>query len=187
MIFEECMNPRQSKFIGAGGCRPEMPAASPPPDLLRIRFEMPAAIAMISPRDSTTPMPSTSISEIHGREILDSRGNPTIEVDVHLEGGGFGRAAVPSGASTGEHEAWELRDGDKERYGGKGVTRAVAAVNEIIAPVLLGFDALEQAKLDTEIIALDGTPNKKKLGDNALLGVSLATARAAADSEKLPL
>src|ERR1041385_1536420 len=134
-----------------------------------------------------TVMATTSINKIHAREILDSRGNPTVEVDMHLEGGGFGRAAVPSGASTGEHEAWELRDGDKERQGEKGVPGTVAAVNEIIAPVLLGFDALEQAKLDTEIIALDGTPNKKKLGANALLGVSLATARAAADSEKLPL
>src|SRR5258708_30123613 len=99
-------------------------------------------------------MAETSITTIRAREILDSRGNPTIEVDVHLEGGGFGRAAVPSGASTGEHEAWELRDGDRKRYGGKGVTKAVAAVNETIAPVLLGFDALEQAKLDAEIIAL---------------------------------
>ncbi len=130
-------------------------------------------------------MSATSISRIHAREILDSRGNPTVEVDVHLEGGGFGRAAVPSGASTGEHEAWELRDGDKKRYGGKGVSKAVAAVNETIAPVLIGFDALEQAKTRCqEIIELDGTPNKKKLGANALLGVSLATAHAAADSEK---
>ena len=132
-------------------------------------------------------MSATSISRIHAREILDSRGNPTIEVDVHLDGGGFGRAAVPSGASTGEHEAWELRDGDKKRYGGKGVSKAVAAVNETIAPVLVGFDALEQAKLDAQIIELDGTPNKKKLGANALLGVSLAVAHAAADSERLPL
>ena len=128
-------------------------------------------------------MSATSISKIHAREILDSRGNPTVEVDVHLEGGGFGRAAVPSGASTGEHEAWELRDGDKNRYGGKGVTKAVAAVNQTIAPVLLGSDALQQAEIDQEIIDLDGTPNKKKLGANALLGASLATARAAADSE----
>jgi enolase len=132
-------------------------------------------------------MSATSISKIIAREILDSRGNPTIEVDVELEGGGFGRAAVPSGASTGEHEAWELRDGDRKRYGGKGVTKAVAAVNETIAPVLLGFDALEQAKLDAQIIELDGTPNKKNLGANALLGVSLATAHAAADAEGLSL
>ncbi|HEX3818021.1 MAG TPA: phosphopyruvate hydratase [Chthoniobacterales bacterium] len=128
-------------------------------------------------------MSATSINKIHAREILDSRGNPTVEVDVHLEGGGFGRAAVPSGASTGEHEAWELRDGDKNRYGGKGVTKAVAAVNLTIAPVLIGSDALKQAEIDQEIIDLDGTPNKKKLGANALLGVSLATARAAANSE----
>src|SRR5450432_2098516 len=132
-------------------------------------------------------MSATSISKIIAREILDSRGNPTVEVDVKLEGGGFGRAAVPSGASTGEHEAWELRDADKSRYGGKGVTKAVAAVNETIAPVLLGFDALQQAKLDAEIIDLDGTPNKEKLGANALLGVSLAVAHAAADAERVPL
>src|SRR5438045_1277917 len=132
-------------------------------------------------------MGATRISKIHARAMLDSRGNPTIEVDVYLEGGGFGRAAVPSGASTGEHEAWELRDGDKKRYGGKGVTKAVAAVNEIIGPALYGFDALEQAKLDAEVIKLDGTPNKQKLGANALLGVSLANARAAAASEHLSL
>ena len=132
-------------------------------------------------------MSATSISQIRAREILDSRGNPTIEVDVHLDGGGFGRAAVPSGASTGEHEAWELRDGDKKRYSGKGVTKAVTSVNETIAPVLIGFDALEQAKLDQQLLELDGTPNKKKLGANALLGVSLAVARGAADSERLPL
>src|SRR5713101_766393 len=115
----------------------------------------------------------SKISQIAAREILDSRGNPTIEVDVRLAGAALGRAAVPSGASTGEHEAWELRDGDKKRYGGKGVTKAVANVNEIIGPALYGFDALEQAKLDAEIIKLDGTPNKQKLGANALLGVSL--------------
>src|ERR1700692_1817184 len=119
-------------------------------------------------------MSPTSISRLQAREILDSRGNPTVEVDVYLENGVMGRAAVPSGASTGEHEAWELRDGDKKRYSGKGVTKAVAAVNETIAPVLRGFDALEQAKLDTQLIELDGTPNKYKLGANALLGVSLA-------------
>jgi enolase len=132
-------------------------------------------------------MAATSISKVLAREILDSRGNPTIEVDVHLEGGGFGRAAVPSGASTGEHEAWELRDGDKKRYGGKGVTKAVAAVNDKIAPVLLGCDALQQAAVDAELIELDGTPNKKKLGANALLGVSLAVAHAAADCEGVSL
>jgi len=132
-------------------------------------------------------MAKTSISKIIAREILDSRGNPTIEVDVHLEGGAFGRAAVPSGASTGEHEAWELRDGDKKRFGGKGVTKAVRNVNETIARALLGFDATEQKALDKKIIQLDGTPNKKKLGANALLGVSLASAHAAAAAEKLPL
>ncbi len=132
-------------------------------------------------------MSATAIRRLHAREILDSRGNPTIEVEVHLEGGGFGRAAVPSGASTGEHEAWELRDGDKKRYGGKGVCKAVASVNETIARALSGFDAREQAKLDQRLIDLDGTPNKSKLGANALLGVSLAVAHAAADAARLPL
>jgi len=125
-------------------------------------------------------MSPTSIARINAREILDSRGNPTIEVDVHLDGGAMGRAAVPSGASTGEHEAWELRDGDKKRYGGKGVTKAVGSVTETIAPAIAGWDALEQAKIDEKLIALDGTLNKKNLGANALLGVSLATAHAAA-------
>jgi enolase len=125
-------------------------------------------------------MGKTSIKQIHAREILDSRGNPTIEVDVRLDGGAFGRAQVPSGASTGEHEAWELRDGDKKRFGGKGVTRAVRSVNDTIAPALVGCDATEQAKLDHKLIELDGTPNKKNLGANALLGVSLANAHAAA-------
>src|SRR2546423_11033469 len=115
----------------------------------------------------------TSIAEIIGREILDSRGNPTIEVDVRLEGGALGRAAVPSGASTGEHEAWELRDGEKKRYGGKGVLRAVANVNEKIAREIAGFDAREQDKIDNRLIELDGTPNKNNLGANALLPVSL--------------
>ena len=129
----------------------------------------------------------TSITEIIAREILDSRGNPTIEVDVHLEGGALGRAAVPSGASTGEHEAWELRDGDKTRYGGKGVLRAVANVNGPIASALKGWDAREQTKIDDKLIALDGSRNKRNLGANALLGVSLATAHAAAMAAKIPL
>ena len=132
-------------------------------------------------------MSDTSIHQVHAREILDSRGNPTIEVEVRLEGGGFGRAAVPSGASTGEHEAWELRDGHKKRYGGKGVSKAVASVNQTIAPAVRGMDALDQSQLDNALIQLDGTPNKSKLGANALLGVSLANAHAAADSQKLPL
>ena len=132
-------------------------------------------------------MSATSISRIHAREILDSRGNPTIEVDVHLDGGRFGRAAVPSGASTGEHEAWELRDGDKKRYGGKGVGKAVASVNVKIAPVVIGMDAQEQAKIDQQLIELDGTPNKSNLGANALLGVSLAVAHAAAAAENISL
>src|ERR1700758_3434130 len=132
-------------------------------------------------------MARTSISQIHAREILDSRGNPTIEVDVRLEGDALGRAAVPSGASTGEHEAWELRDGDKSRFGGKGVKKAVANVNNKIAPVLKGWDAHNQAKIDKKLIELDGTPNKKNLGANALLGVSLAVAHAAAAAENLPL
>ena len=129
----------------------------------------------------------TTITDIIAREILDSRGNPTIEVDVHLDGGALGRAAVPSGASTGEHEAWELRDNDKKRYGGKGVLRAVANVNGTIASALKGWDAREQGKIDEKLIALDGSPNKKNLGANALLGVSLATAHAAAAAAKIPL
>src|SRR3979490_1974427 len=129
----------------------------------------------------------TSIAEIIGREILDSRGNPTIEVDVRLEGGALGRAAVPSGASTGEHEAWELRDGDTKRYGGKGVLKAVANVNGKIADALRGFDAPAQEKIDNRLIELDGSPNKKNLGANALLGVSLAVAHAAAAAENKPL
>ena len=132
-------------------------------------------------------MASTTISRVHAREILDSRGNPTVEVDVRLENGTLGRAAVPSGASTGEHEAWELRDGNKDRFGGKGVKRAVANVNDKIAPVLKGWDVLDQAKIDEKLIELDGTPNKKNLGANALLGVSLAVAHAAAAAENLPL
>ena len=131
-------------------------------------------------------MTPTRISRIHAREILDSRGNPTIEVDVWLEGGALGRAAVPSGASTGEHEAWELRDGDKSRFGGKGVRKAVANVNNRIAPVLKDWDARDQAKIDHKLIEIDGTPNKKNLGANALLGVSLAVAHAAAAEENLP-
>jgi enolase len=132
-------------------------------------------------------MSKTLIRKVVGREILDSRGNPTIEVDVRLEGGAFGRAAIPSGASTGEHEAWELRDGDKGRFGGKGVQKAVENVNEKIAPAIKGWDARDQAKIDDKMIELDGTPNKSKLGANALLGVSLAVAHAAAAAENLSL
>jgi len=127
------------------------------------------------------------IEEIHAREILDSRGNPTIEAEVSLVGGEVGRAAVPSGASTGEHEAVELHDEDRKRYGGKGVLKAVNNVNEIIAPEVNGMDALDQAELDSALIALDGTPNKSKLGANALLAVSLANARAAAAYLEVPL
>ncbi|MEP9366869.1 phosphopyruvate hydratase [Xanthobacter sp. VNH20] len=129
----------------------------------------------------------TAIVDIIGREILDSRGNPTVEVDVVLEDGSLGRAAVPSGASTGAHEAVELRDGDKSRYGGKGVLKAVDAVNGEIFDAVGGFDAEDQAKLDATLIALDGTPNKARLGANAILGVSLAVAKAAAISNNLPL
>jgi enolase len=130
---------------------------------------------------------STVIADIIGREILDSRGNPTIEVDVTLENGITGRAAVPSGASTGEHEAVELRDGDKTRYGGKGVRNAVEHVNNTIAEELTGYDALQQSDIDTIMIHLDGTPTKARLGANAILGVSLAAAKAAAQSLKMPL
>lgn len=126
---------------------------------------------------------STKIKQIQAREILDSRGNPTIEVDVILENGVLGRAAVPSGASTGEHEAVELRDHDKSRYLGKGVLRAVGHVQKVIAPQLIGKDAAAQRDLDDFLIRLDGTPNKGKLGANAILGVSLATARAVANAE----
>jgi enolase len=129
----------------------------------------------------------TAITDIIGREILDSRGNPTVEVDIILEDGSFGRAAVPSGASTGQHEAVELRDGDKKRYGGKGVRKAVAAVNTEIFDALGGMDAEAQAKIDETMIALDGTPNKGRLGANAILGVSLAVAKAAAAAERAPL
>ncbi len=127
------------------------------------------------------------IEYVEAREILDSRGNPTVEVDVVLQDGTLGRAAVPSGASTGIHEALELRDGDKGRYGGKGVLKAVENVNGEIAEALVGFDALDQAAVDQAMLDLDGTPNKSKLGANAILGVSLAVARAAAVSKKLPL
>jgi len=130
---------------------------------------------------------TTLITRIHAREILDSRGNPTLEAEVTLAGGGFGRAAVPSGASTGSREAVELRDGDKSRYGGKGVKNAVANVNGTIAEALKGFDAADQKGLDAKLIALDGTPNKGKLGANALLGVSMAAAHAVAASRGEPL
>jgi enolase len=129
----------------------------------------------------------TAIIDIIGREILDSRGNPTVEVDVVLEDGSRGRAAVPSGASTGAHEAVELRDGDKARYGGKGVTKAVSAVNGEIFDAVGGMDAEAQAQIDETLIALDGTPNKARLGANAILGVSLAAAKAAAETSGLPL
>jgi enolase len=127
------------------------------------------------------------IEYVEAREILDSRGNPTVEVDVILEDGSMGRAAVPSGASTGEHEAVELRDGDKGRYQGKGVQKAAANVNDIIAPEIQGLDALEQVDIDRTMIELDGTENKGKLGANAILGVSMATARAAANFLDIPL
>ena len=129
----------------------------------------------------------TTIIDIHAREILDSRGNPTVEVDVHLESGAMGRAAVPSGASTGAHEANERRDGDKARYKGKGVLEAVAAVNGEIAEELVGYDATEQVGIDRTMIEMDGTPNKSRLGANAILGVSLAVAKAAAEATGQPL
>src|SRR5215212_8811037 len=127
-------------------------------------------------------MASTSITHIHAREILDSRGNPTIEADVRVEGGTLGRAIVPSGASTGEHEALELRDGDAGRFLGKGVLQAVSNVRDAIAPALVGMDASDQAAIDAALIELDGTPTKSSLGANALLAVSMATARAAAEA-----
>jgi enolase len=129
----------------------------------------------------------TAIVDIHARQILDSRGNPTVEVDVTLEDGSMGRAAVPSGASTGAHEAVELRDGDKVRWGGKGVMKAVRAVNGEISDTIVGYEAEEQTEIDAAMIDLDGTPNKARLGANAILGVSLAVAKAAADARSMPL
>ncbi|HYC99746.1 MAG TPA: phosphopyruvate hydratase, partial [Phycisphaerales bacterium] len=130
---------------------------------------------------------SSRIAHVHARQVLDSRGNPTVEVDVRLESGVLGRAAVPSGASTGEHEACELRDGDKSRYGGKAVTKAVDNVNTVIAPMLIGRDARQQEAIDQFMIDADGTPTKSKLGANGILGVSMATAKAAAAEAVLPL
>ena len=129
----------------------------------------------------------TEIVKVVGREILDSRGNPTVEADVWLADGSMGRAAVPSGASTGEHEAVELRDGDKSRYLGKGTTKAVGNILSEIAPAIVGMDATDQAGVDHKMIEIDGTPNKGRLGANAILAVSMANARAAADSQYTPL
>ncbi len=129
----------------------------------------------------------TLIEDIVARQILDSRGNPTVEVEVILSGGDVGRAAVPSGASTGEHEAWELRDGDADRYGGKGVLKAVEAVEDTLATEICGMDALEQVEIDSLMLEIDGTANKKKCGANAILGVSMAVAHAAASALSLPL
>jgi len=129
----------------------------------------------------------TTIVETHAREILDSRGNPTVEAEVLLLSGAYGRAAVPSGASTGEHEAVELRDGDEKRYGGKGVLKAVKSVNDVIAPAVEDMDALDQVEIDRKMIELDGTPNKAVLGANAILSVSMAIAKAAANTAGLPL
>ena len=138
-------------------------------------------------QEDVAPAMNTQIQAIHAREVLDSRGNPTLEAEITLADGAFGRAIVPSGASTGTREAVELRDGDKSRYLGKGVTKAVANVNGKIAKMLAGFDAADQKGLDDELIALDGTPNKSRLGANAMLGVSLAAAHAMAVSRRLPL
>ncbi|MBU0529965.1 phosphopyruvate hydratase [bacterium] len=132
-------------------------------------------------------MNKTAISKVHAREIFDSRGNPTVEVDITLQDGSFGRAAVPSGASTGEHEAVELRDGDNSRFLGKGVLNAVNNVNTVLASAVIGLDALQQAIVDDAMIKKDGTPNKSNLGANALLGISMATARAAANHLQIPL
>jgi enolase len=147
---------------------------------------MPAkkAVKKASPKAKS---PGLKIKSIHAREILDSRGNPTVEAEVLLSDGSFGRAGVPSGASTGAHEAWELRDDDKARFGGKGVLKAVRNVNDIIAPALKGRDPMDQRGLDEKMIALDGTENKSKLGANAILGVSMAVVRAAAAAAGKPL
>jgi len=130
---------------------------------------------------------STKITRVHARQIIDSRGNPTVEADVYVGADARGRAAVPSGASTGEHEALELRDGDKSRYLGKGVLKAVANVNGELAKAVTGLDAGDQRALDKHMIELDGTPTKSRLGANAILAVSMAAARAAAAAQKLPL
>jgi enolase len=132
-------------------------------------------------------MSLTTITNVVGRQVIDSRGNPTVEAEVHLAGGAVGRAAVPSGASTGEHEAWELRDGVKDRYLGRGVTKAVGNINKVIADELEGLDACDQITVDTVMLKLDGTPNKAKLGANAILAVSMATAHAASGQLGLPL
>src|SRR2546423_8787915 len=144
-------------------------------------------LRQIRPRRKMTTEQSTEIESVTGREILDSRGNPTVEADVILVGGVMGRAAVPSGASTGEHEAVELRDGDPQHYGGKGVLKAVHNVNELIARALKGMDARDQGEIDRTLIELDGTATTSKLGATAILAVSLATARAAANDQNLPL
>src|SRR5690606_28875075 len=145
------------------------------------------AIKMGSRRATLRRTPMSTIVSVHAREILDSRGNPTIEVEVETEFGNLGRAAVPSGASTGEHEAHELRDGDAKRYLGKGVQQAVTNVNEVLAPVIIGLEAADQGFIDRSLRELDGTGNKARLGANAILGVSLACARAAAEDVGLPL
>ena len=132
-------------------------------------------------------MYNSTIKKIVSREILDSRGNPTVEVDVHLADGAFGRASVPSGASTGEHEAVELRDNDKSRYLGKGVKKAVEIINTIISDEIIDLDALNQKNVDDKMIALDGTPNKSYLGANSILGVSIAVAKAASNAKNIPL
>src|ERR1700747_1224592 len=130
---------------------------------------------------------STKITRVHARQVIDSRGNPTVEADVTVAGGARGRAAVPSGASTGEHEAVELRDGDKSRYVGKGTRNAVENIATAIAPALIGADAERQSSIDRLMLSLDGTPNKSKLGANAILAVSMAVARASAVSQQTPL
>src|SRR5205085_6060293 len=136
---------------------------------------------------SSRPMRQATIEKVTAREILDSRGNPTVEAEVHLASGKVGVAAVPSGASTGEHEALELRDGDAKRYLGKGVTKAVHNVETVLGPAVIGMDSLDQSAVDRVLLQTDGTPTKSKLGANALLGVSMAVARAAADTVGLPL
>ena len=154
---------------------------------LRLGERLQHRITTVNKRNTETGTPMTEIVAMHAREILDSRGNPTVEAEVVLEGGIRGRAAVPSGASTGEHEAVELRDGDKSHYGGKGVLQAVENVESILAPELTGMDAANQRLLDATMIAIDGSPNKSKLGANAILAVSMAAARASATALHLPL
>src|ERR1039457_4240570 len=179
---------KREKEGNGGGTHRSPPALASPVLALASSLVPPISpLPLLSPLASCRFAAMSNISSIEAREILDSRGNPTIEVDVTLDSGAAGRAAVPSGASTGENEALELRDGDPKRYGGKGVLKAVRNVEALIAPALRGLEATDQIAIDRTLIDLDGTKNKSKLGANAMLGVSMAVARAAAVATGQPL